>query len=113
MTSIICILCPKGCRLTVDKKFAVTGHECKRGIGYGKNELKNPVRTVTSTVKICGAIHNRCPVKTSAPIPKGLIMEAMKLLDNIELTAPVQLGDVIVRDICGTGVDFVASRTMA
>jgi len=114
MTKIICIVCPKGCRLNVDENnnFAVTGHDCELGESYGKNELENPVRTITSTVKICGAIHRRCPVKTSASIPKGLIMEAMKLLDHVELVAPVKIGQVVVADICGTGVDFVVSRSI-
>ncbi len=57
MTEIICITCPKGCHLQVDENndYAVTGHSCPRGEAYGKNELKNPVRTLTSTVRLSGA----------------------------------------------------------
>ena len=109
---IICIVCPKGCHLNIDENFTVTGHDCERGIDYGKNELQNPVRTITSTVKVKNANHRRCPVKTESPIPKGLIMEAMALLDNVELVAPVKLGQVVVADICGTGVAFVTSRSI-
>jgi CxxC motif-containing protein len=100
--------------LTVDEKnnYAVTGHECKRGINYGRSEIENPTRVITSTVKICGAIYRRCPVKTASPIPKSIIKEAMQLLNNIELTAPVKMGQVVVSDICGTGVDFVTTRSM-
>jgi len=113
MAKIICTLCPKGCHLTVDEQsLDITGNECKRGINFGVNELQNPVRIITSTVKINGAAHRRLPVKTAAAIPKHLIHDAMRLLDNIELTAPVKIGQVVVEDICGTGVSFVASRSM-
>ena len=113
MAKIICTLCPKGCHMTVDEQnFTVTGNECKRGIDFGISELQNPVRVITSTVKINGAIHRRLPVKTTAAIPKHLIHDAMRLLDSVELTAPVEIGQVVVEDICGTGVAFVANRSM-
>ena len=92
--------------------YATTGHQCTRGIEFGKNELINPMRTITSTVKISGAIHRRCPVKTAAPVPKRLIQEAMAQLDSVELTAPVALGQIIVENICGTGVSFISTRSM-
>jgi len=111
---IICTICPKGCHLEVDEKnnYSVTGHDCSRGIEYGQNELKNPVRVITSTVKVIGAIHRRCPVKTKHPIPKKLIAEAMQLLNDIELVAPVDIGQIIIKDICGTGIPFVTTRSL-
>lgn len=114
MKELICIVCPQGCRLRVDesKDYAVTGNRCPRGEAYGRTELENPVRTITSTVAVRGAMYPRCPVKTSAPIPKALIFEAMRTLDCLVLDAPVHLGQVVVRDVCGTGVDFVATREL-
>ena len=114
MTNLICIVCPKGCHLAVDeeKDFEVTGFGCARGVDYGKKELTNPTRVITSTVKIRGGIHKRLPVKTDRDIPKGMIRDAMKLLDAVELTSPVHVGDVVVPDICGTGAAWVASRDM-
>lgn len=114
MTELICIVCPKGCHLKVDPEndFAVTGHGCQRGIAYGKDELQNPVRVITSTVAIHGAAHRRCPVKTDGPIPKALISEAMKALDNCQLQAPVKSGQIVAPNLCGTGVNFVATRDM-
>lgn len=114
MKELICIVCPQGCRLRVDesKDYAVTGNRCPRGEAYGRTELENPVRTITSTVAVRGAMYPRCPVKTSAPIPKALIFEAMRTLDGLVLDAPVHLGQVVVRDVCGTGVDFVATREL-
>lgn len=114
MKELICIVCPKGCHLKVDEEngYTVTGNSCPRGAEYGKIELVNPTRVITSTVAVTGGAHPRCPVKTSQPIPKGLIFEAMRTLDGLELKAPVRLGQVVVENVCGTGADFVAARSL-
>ena len=114
MKELICIVCPKGCHLQVDEEhgYAVTGNGCQRGVEYGKAELTNPTRVVTSTVAVTGGAHPRCPVKTSGAIPKRLMFEAMAALDGLTLAAPVALGQVIVPNVCGTGVDFVATRAL-
>lgn len=114
MKELICIVCPKGCHLRVDENdnYRVEGHGCPRGEEYGRKELTAPTRVITSTVKVRGAMYARCPVKTAAPIPKALIAQAMELLNHVELQAPVRVGDVVVADICGTGVPFVASRNL-
>jgi len=112
MKELICIVCPKGCHLTVDeeKDYAVTGNSCPRGAEYGKIELTHPTRVITSTVRCVGGAHPRCPVKTNRAIPKECIFEAMALLDGVELHAPVHCGDVVVPNVCGTGVDFIATK---
>ncbi|MBR6709169.1 MAG: DUF1667 domain-containing protein [Clostridia bacterium] len=114
MKELICIVCPKGCHLKVDENdnYRVEGHGCARGEAYGKKELTDPTRVITSTVKVTGALYARCPVKTAAPIPKAMIADAMALLDGVELQAPVHVGDVVVADICGTGIPFVAARNL-
>ncbi len=114
MKELICIVCPKGCHLKVDDEngYTVTGNSCPRGAEYGKKELLNPTRVITSTVKIDGALYPRCPVKTDAPIPKRLIFDAMKLLNGVKLSAPVHTGDVVIENVLGTGVNFVVSRDL-
>ena len=114
MKEIVCIVCPKGCRLKVDEEngYTVTGNECPRGEAYGKSEAQNPVRTITSTVKITGACLPRCPVKTDAPIKKAHIAAAMKTLDTIVLKAPVHEGDIIVPSVLGEKANFVVTRDM-
>ena len=99
MTSIICITCPKGCRLSVDEEngYKVTGNGCPRGEIYGKNELQHPVRVITSTVRIEGAAVPRLPVKTDKPLPKEKMFECMHLLDSITAKSPVRIGDRLVR----------------
>ena len=101
MANIICIVCPKGCRLTVDENtLAVTGNGCPRGAEYGKNELTHPVRVVTSTVRVEGSV------------PKEKMFAVMDALDGVCLHAPVHCGDVVLADVCGTGVDVVATREL-
>lgn len=113
MTEIICITCPKGCHLQVDEAngFAVTGNSCPRGEVYGKNELQHPVRVLTSTVRLTGARTPRLPVKSNGALPKGKIFDAMKLLDDVVVKAPVTCGQVLIADVFGTGVDIVATKS--
>lgn len=114
MKEIICINCPMGCRLSVtlegDKVAGVTGATCKKGVAYAEVECTNPTRIVTSTVRLRGSVLNTVPVKTAAPIPKPRIMDCVRSLKGVELTAPVRIGDVVVPNVCGTGVDIVATR---
>ena len=114
MKQLVCIVCPRGCRLTVDESqnYAVTGNSCPRGAEYGKMEVTNPTRIITSTARVAGAPCPRCPVKTDRPIPKGMMSQAMAALDRVDLTAPVALGQVVVDDVCGTGARFVATRAI-
>ena len=113
-----CIVCPIGCQLEVRKNeqakegYDVTGNQCPRGVAYGIKEMKNPTRVLTSTVKIIGAKLPRLPVSTKGPIPKGLMMDAMKEINLVEVTAPVEIGQVIIKNVLNTGVNIVASRSM-
>ena len=111
MKHLICIVCPRGCRLAVDEEqdYAVTGNGCPRGAEYGRIELTNPTRVVTSTVRVEGSEKRRVSVKTSRDISKGKMMEAVALLDSVTLTAPVHIGDVVLENILDTGADFVAT----
>ena len=111
MKELICIVCPKGCHLEVDtEKEKVTGNTCKRGEVYGLNEVKNPTRVVTSTIRIKGG--SVVPVKTENPIPKNMIFDVMKEINSSEATLPVKVGDVLIENILGTGVDIIAAKSV-
>lgn len=114
MRELICITCPKGCHLKVDEEndYKVTGNGCPRGAIYGKKECTHPTRVVTSTVKIVDAEIERLSVKTNGDIPKEKIFDVMKELNRVVVKAPVHREDVIVSDICGTGVDLVATKDL-
>lgn len=114
MTELICIVCPKGCHLRVDEKTgAVTGNSCEKGAEYGRKEVTNPTRVVTSTVRVQSKIYRRLPVKTNGDIPKAMIFDAVRLLDAVDVKTPVRIGDAIVKDVLGTGVSFVATKNIA
>ena len=112
MKELICITCPRGCHLSVDENnnYEVTGNACPRGKVYGYNEVTNPQRVVTSTVRTNSREYPRCPVKTNGTIPKGKMFEAMALLDDIVLKTPINAGDKVVENLFDTGVDFVTCK---
>ena len=114
--TIICLSCPKGCRVKVkangDDIKDISGHECPQGIEYAKNEYLNPTRILPTTVRVKNGQIALVPVKTASPIPKEKIGEAMQKLSEIEVEAPVELGQVIVNNILDTGVDVVATRSI-
>ena len=108
---LICINCPKGCELevTVDGgDVSVTGQGCPRGETYGRTEATNPVRMVTGLVKVAGS-RRPLPVKTRTAVPKRQIADITNLLANTTVIPPKRIGDVILSDVCGTGVDIVAT----
>jgi CxxC motif-containing protein len=116
MTRIICITCPMGCTLEVTHEgktiTKVDGEQCKRGLEYAQAELTDPRRMVPSTVKVRGGVHPLVPVCTAAPIPKPLIFDLLAELRNVELQAPVQIGQVVLGDAFGTGVDVLTTRNL-
>ena len=111
---LICIGCPLGCNLTVEMDGAqvvsVNGNTCKRGDDYARKELTDPRRIVTSTVPVAGGNLPVVSVKTATDIPKNKIRECLCALKGVTLTAPVQIGDVIVENVADTGVDVVATK---
>ena len=104
---MICIICPRGCAMTVKGEpgnLTVTGNTCPKGEEYAINECINPVRTVTSTVRVANRKDTMVSVKTAAPVPKGKMMDVMALLRKTEVNAPVAIGDVVLTDVFGTEV---------
>lgn len=115
MREMICICCPMGCRLSVEKTadgYSVTGNTCPRGKAYAIDEMTAPKRMVTSSVPVDGGNYKTVSVKTSVSIPKELIFESLAALSGVSLTAPVKIGDVVVKNVLGTGADFVATRNV-
>ena len=112
---ITCINCPVGCRLTVELEngqvVSVTGNTCPRGVTYAKQECVDPLRMVTAVVHVEGSAVP-LSVKTKTPIPKKEISSCMQALANAKLTAPIKAGDVVVANVCGTGVDVIATKSV-
>lgn len=112
MTDLICIVCPKGCHLSIDNEQNVTGYGCKRGIRYAITETTNPTRMVTSTVKIVNGEVNRLPVMTSSPIPKDQIFSVMKAINGVVVKAPVKVKDIVIPNVCNLNIDVIATRNV-
>ncbi len=112
--SLVCVSCPLGCPIEVEMEngevISVTGNTCKRGDLYARTEMTHPVRSLTSTVKVEGGIHPVVPVKSASPVPKEKMLDCMKVINSVTVKAPVKIGDVVISDILGTGVDIVATN---
>ena len=100
---IICTVCPRGCRILVEGEGEnirqVSGYTCKRGLEYASAEFTHPD-------------HDLLPVRSAKPIPKEKLLDCMEVIRKAEAVPPVALYDVIVPDICGTGVDIVATKAV-
>lgn len=111
---LTCIVCPIGCtlRVTMDggKFVSVTGNTCPRGAKYAETEMTAPRRVLTSTVKVSGGHLPLCPVRTKGDIPKEMLFEAMRVVNQVCIPAPVSIGQVVIEDLCGTGVPLIATR---
>ena len=105
--NLTCIGCPLGCAITVTMDG---GNTCKRGSDYAAKEVTHPTRIVTSTVCVRGGSIPMVSVKTAQDIPKEKIFEIMKYINALTVTAPVHIGDVLLKDIAGTGVDLIATK---
>ncbi len=114
--NLTCVACPLGCSIEVEiengEVISVTGNTCKRGDTYARSEITNPVRSLTTSVKVEGGVHPVVPVKTSGPIPKGKMFDCMKEINSAKISAPVKIGDVVIKNILGLGVDIVATNNM-
>ncbi|MDE7276759.1 MAG: DUF1667 domain-containing protein [Lachnospiraceae bacterium] len=114
--NLTCINCPIGCSLTIrmegEQVIKVSGNTCKRGEIYARKEVTNPTRIVTSTVKVVNGKSDMVSVKTKEDISKGKIFDCVRALKNVQVEAPVRIGDVIVKNIADTGADVVATKNV-
>ncbi len=110
MKEFTCIICPRGCHLVVDDNMNVTGNTCPRGKEYAISELTNPVRSITSSIRVNNREDLLVSVKTSGQIPKGKIFEVMEEINKLSVSAPTHIGDVAKKNILGLGVDILITK---
>ena len=114
-TKILCIRCPKGCELKVSKQkndLKVEGNECRIGIDYAIEEIKNPRRIVSSTIKIINSNYPRLPVRTKDSVPKNKIKKVIEEIKSKTIKSPVKKDQIIIKNIANTGSDLIAERNM-
>lgn len=112
---LICIGCPLGCPLSVTiegEQIDVKGNTCKRGEDYARKEILSPTRIVTSSIPVTGGELAMVSVKTREDIPKGKIFECMEEIHKATAKAPVAIGDVLVKNCAGTGIDVIATKNV-
>ena len=114
---VVCVLCPLGCKIRIELDeegniLSVSGNRCPRGKKYAEDEIKDPKRVVTTSVKVLNGKLPLASVKTDGPIPKKYIFELMKILKDVKVKAPVSIGDVVVRNIFKTNVNVVITRSV-
>ena len=112
--NVTCIVCPAGCQICVKNEgkeiISITGNNCKRGEEYARKEVTNPTRIVTSTVKVKNGKQTMVSVKTRTDISKDKIFDCIKALKEVNVEAPIFIGDMILENVAGTGVDIVATK---
>jgi CxxC motif-containing protein len=113
---LTCIICPVSCVIEVEHSKTriktISGHQCKKGKVYAKEELFNPTRTLTTTIPVEAGIIPLVSVRTDKPVPKNKIFSIMKEVMQLTLKAPVALGDVILKNVQGTGANIIATKTV-
>lgn len=116
---IVCVNCPLGCKINVIyadadevEIFEAKGNRCKRGLEYVKQELTDPLRVVVTSVKVENGEMPLASVRSTKPIPLRLMNDIMEILKNTKITAPVKRGDVIMKNILGTGSDIIITRSV-
>lgn len=114
---LTCIGCPLGCTLTVtmdqDGLLEVSGNTCKRGDAYARKEVTHPTRIVTSTIKVSGGTAPIVSCKTKSDIPKDKIFDCIKAISGVTASAPISIGDILLSDAAGTGIDVIATKDVA
>jgi CxxC motif-containing protein len=118
----VCVHCPKGCVISVRipegvartdlDALELSGHECKHGIEYAKQELVEPMRVLTTTVRVRDS-DRMLPVRSSGPLPRERLMEAVRLLDGVEVIPTVSVGQVVYKKIMDFDIDILATLTLS
>jgi CxxC motif-containing protein len=111
---MICIVCPKGCRITAEPGDppAISGNGCKRGYQFALDELTDPRRTVCTTVKTAFPEAPVLPVRLTAGIPKNRIFDVMRAIAAVTVTEPLGIGEPVIRNVLGLGADVIASANI-
>lgn len=113
---LICIICPAGCELEVSGEgsdWQVRHNRCAKGIDYAHKEVTAPERELTTTVTLRGsALEKRLPVRLDRPIGKSLVLPVVAVIREAVAQIPVEMGDTILGDVLGLGVNVIASRSV-
>jgi CxxC motif-containing protein len=112
----LCVSCPVGCSIQVtyegDRVLKVEGNTCPRALVFAQKEISNPERVFATTVRVTGGKLPVCPVRSRGPVPKSSVFDISRAVATLSIEAPVEIGQVILPNVCGTGVEIIASRSL-
>lgn len=118
MTSkIICTVCPNGCEMGVIESevenYKIEGYKCEKGREYAEQEIENPSRIITTTIKIKNGLIKRLPVRSESAVPKNKIFQVMVKIRDIEIEAPIEQGDIVIENVLDMGINIIASKSIS
>lgn len=113
---IRCIVCPTGCSIKVigkdDKEVSFEGYTCNRGLEYAEQEFREPKRILTTTMKVENGALPLIPVRTNKPLLKDKLNEALEIIAQSQVQAPIKMGDILIENILDLGINIIASRNL-
>lgn len=107
-----CLRCPRGCLLLVEgekEHFYVKGHACRLGEQFAIQEIRDPRRSFTSSIRVRGGKFPLVSVMTSEPIPRKDMVQWAELCRNLEANAPIEVGMVVAHSPFGDGIHLVTT----
>ncbi len=111
MKEITCIECPVGCKIVIQGE-KISGFRCKKGLTYAQNEITNPKRNITTTVKTLGFEKRRLAVRLDKEIPKELFYPVLKEIKKIKVTKKVKLNEILIKNILNSGANLITSESL-
>ena len=113
MKELVCICCPSGCRIRVEMEgnriLELEGNRCRKGYEYAAQEAVAPMRVLTGLMRAEGC-EKPFAVRSDRTIPKELMLQCAAEMKHYRPRMPVRIGDVMIRDIFGTGANIIAAQ---
>jgi len=114
LKEITCIMCPSGCDLEVEtlekEVLSVKGNACRKGEEYAWREVTAPVRNIASSILVKKGKYPLVSVRLDKPVPKDHIMSVMNEIKQTVCVAPVEIGTILISNVCETGSNVIATK---
>lgn len=111
-----CIICPNGCEIETEYEgsqvLSITGNLCRKGHTYVTQELSDPRRTIATSVRVEGGTMPLASVRLTKAIPKDRIFDVMHEINRQTLSAPVHIGDVVIKNILDLDSDVIVTKNI-
>ena len=115
MKELVCIVCPRGCRMQITEEngsLQITGNGCKRGAAFAESEIRDPRRTICTTVRTAFPDVPVLPVRVSKEIPKDRIFDVMAEINRTTVRTRLGRGDIVLENVLGLEADVIATSNI-